>query len=137
MLDAVHWYVPESLGSKSDICRVPLLTLVRPCGNGTSPLDQTIFGEGKPNAWQEADAFLPLLTVITMFGVLVNRGGTEEYNEKKKFYLSSLNNSQKSWLTFFEKKEKKYKQNLFFYALQPFIFKTVITNKLFSLARVK
>ena len=136
-MDAVHWYVPESLGSKSDICRVPLLTLVRPCGNGTSPLDQTIFGEGKPNAWQEADAFLPLLTVITMFGVLVNRGGTEEYNEKKKFYLSSLNNSQKSWLTFFEKKEKKYKQNLLFYALQPFIFKTVITNKLFSLARVK
>lgn len=129
--------MPESLGSKSDICRVPLLTLVRPCGNGTSPLDQTIFGEGKPNAWQEADAFLPLLTVITMFGVLVNRGGTEEYNEKKKFYLSSLNNSQKSWLTFFEKKEKKYKQNLLFYALQPFIFKTVITNKLFSLARVK
>lgn len=114
-----------------------MLTLVRPCGNGTSPLDQTIFGEGKPNAWQEADAFLPLLTVITMFGVLVNRGGTEEYNEKKKFYLSSLNNSKKSWLTFFEKKEKKYKQNLLFYALQPFIFKTVITNKLFSLARVK
>ena len=129
--------MPESLGSKSDICRVPLLTLVRPCGNGTSPLDQTIFGEGKPNAWQEADAFLPLLTVITLFGVLVNRGGTEEYNEKKYFYLSSLNNSQKSWLTFFEKKEKKYKQNLLFYALQPFIFKTVITNKLFSLARVK
>ena len=136
MLDAVHWYVPESLGSKSDICRVPLLTLVRPCGNGTSPLDQTIFGEGKPNAWQEADAFLPLLTVITLFGVLVNRGGTEEYNEKKKFYLSSLNNSQKSWLTFFEKKEEKYKQNLLFYALRPFIFKTVITNKLFSLTRV-
>ena len=129
--------MPESLGSKSDICRVPLLTLVRPCGNGTSPLDQTIFGEGKPNAWQEADAFLPLLTVITLFGVLVNRGGTEEYNEKKYFYLSSLNNSQKSWLTFFEKKEKKYKQNLLFYALQPFIFETVITNKLFSLARVK
>ena len=103
--------MPESLGSKSDICRVPLLTLVRPCGNGTSPLDQTIFGEGKPNAWQEADAFLPLLTVITLFGVLVNRGGTEEYNEKKKFYLSSLNNSQKSWLTFFEKKEKKIQTN--------------------------
>ena len=128
--------MPESLGSKSDICRVPLLTLVRPCGNGTSPLDQTIFGEGKPNAWQEADAFLPLLTVITLFGVLVNRGGTEEYNEKKYFYLSSLNNSQKSWLTFFEKKEEKYKQNLLFYARRPFIFKTVITNKLFSLTRV-
>ena len=113
MLDAVHWYVPESLGSKSDICRVPLLTLVRPCGNGTSPLDQTIFGEGKPNAWQEADAFLPLLTVITLFGVLVNRGGTEEYNEKKNFYLSSLNNSQKSWLTFFKTKEKDTNKNCF------------------------
>ena len=58
--------------------RVPLLTLVRPCGNGTSPLDQTILGEGKPNAWQEADAFLPPITVITLFGVLVNRGRTEE-----------------------------------------------------------
>ena len=114
-----------------------MLTLVRPCGNGTSPLDQTIFGEGKPNAWQEADAFLPLLTVITLFGVLVNRGGTEEYNEKKYFYLSSLNNSQKSWLTFLKKRKKKYKQNLLFYALQPFMLKTVITNKLFSLTRVK
>ena len=128
--------MPESLGSKSDICRVPLLTLVRPCGNGTSPLDQTIFGEGKPNAWQEADAFVPLLTVITLFGVLVNRGGTEEYNEKKCFYLSSLNNSQKSWLNFFKKEEKDTKK-LLFYALQPFIFKTVITNKLFSHTMVK
>ena len=105
--------MPESLGSKSDIYRVPLLTLVRPCGNGISPLDQTIFGEGKPNAWQEADAFLPLLTVITLFGVLVNRGGTEEYNEKKCFYLSSLNNSQKSWLTFLKKKEKNPNKNCF------------------------
>ena len=58
--------------------KVPFLTLVRPCGNGTSPLDQTIFGVGKPNAWQEADAFLPLLTLMTLFGILVNRGGAEE-----------------------------------------------------------
>ena len=78
MLDAVHWYVPESLGSKSDICRVPLLILVRPCGNGTRSLDQTIFGEGTPNAWQETNAFVPLLTEMTLFGFLVNRGGTEE-----------------------------------------------------------
>ena len=93
MLDAVHRYVPESLRSKSDISRVPLLTLVLSCGNGTSPLDQTIFGEGNPNAWQEADAFLPLLILMTLFGVFVNRGGTEESKEKTRFYLSSLRSS--------------------------------------------
>ena len=85
--------MPESLGSKSDICRVPLLIFVRPCGNGTRSLDQTIFGEGNPNAWQEADAFLPLLILMTLFGVFVNRGGTEESKEKTCFYLSSLRNS--------------------------------------------
>ena len=69
--------------------KVPFLTLVRPFGNGTSPLDQTILGEGKPNAWQEADAFLPPITVMTLFGVLVNRGGTEEKNNKI---------SQRSWV---------------------------------------
>ena len=70
--------------------KVPPLTLVRPCGNGTSPLDQTIFGEGKPNAWQEADASLPLTTVITLFGVLLNRGGTEENKTKKHAFLSKF-----------------------------------------------
>ena len=93
MLDAVHWYVPESLESKCDISKVPLLTLVRPCGNGTSPLDQSISGEGNPNAWQETNAFVPLLTLITLFGVSVNRGGTEGKKEKTCFHLNSLSNS--------------------------------------------
>ena len=85
LLNAVHWYEPESLGSKCDMCRVPLLTLVLPCGNGTRSLDQTIFGEGTPNAWQETNAFVPLLTVMTLFGFLVNRGGTKENKTIQKF----------------------------------------------------
>ena len=57
-----------------------------------------------PNAWQEVDAFLPLLILMTLggyrviglgflFGVFVNRGGTEERKEKTRFYLSSLRSS--------------------------------------------
>ena len=56
---------------------MPSLTVVRPCGNGTSPLDQTIVGDGKPNARQETEATLFPVTFITLSGVSVNRGGTK------------------------------------------------------------
>ena len=57
---------------------MPLLTVVRPCGNGTSPLDQTIVGDGKPNARQETEATDCGFTFITLSGVLVNCGGTKK-----------------------------------------------------------
>jgi len=59
-----------------EIFRVPLVTVVRPCGKGTSPLDQTIVGGGKPNAWQEIEATEFPITFVSLSGVLINSGGT-------------------------------------------------------------
>ena len=56
---------------------MPFLTVVRPCGNGTSPLDQTIVGDGKPNARQETEATEFAFTFIILTGVFMNCGGTE------------------------------------------------------------
>ena len=55
---------------------MPLVTVVRPCGNGTSPLDQRIVGGGKPKAWQEIEATEFPTTFESLSGVLVNTGGT-------------------------------------------------------------
>ena len=61
---------------------MPLVTVVRPCGNGTSPLDHTIIGGGKPKAWQETEVCEFALTSITLSGVLMNCGETEMITEK-------------------------------------------------------
>ena len=55
---------------------MPFLTVVRPCGNATTPLDQTIVGGGKPNARQVTEATVFLVTFITLSGVSINCGGT-------------------------------------------------------------
>ena len=62
---------------------MPFFTVVRPCGNGTSPLVQTIDGDGKPNARQEIEATESAFTFITLSGVLMNFGGTERMKDKK------------------------------------------------------
>ena len=56
---------------------MPLVTVDRPCGNGTSPLDQTIVGGGKPNARQETEATEFPITLLSLSGVLINSGGTK------------------------------------------------------------
>ena len=55
-----------------EIFSVPLATVVRPCGNGTSPLDQIIVGGGKPKAWQETEASEFAITFITLLGISMN-----------------------------------------------------------------
>ena len=61
---------------------MPLVTVVLACGNGTSPLDQTIVGGGKPKAWQETEASEFGVILITLSGVSMNRGGTELITER-------------------------------------------------------
>ncbi len=68
---------------------MPSLTVVRPCGNGTSPLDQTIVGDGKPKARQETEATESAFTFITLSGISVNCGGTGKVKQIKK-NLSTL-----------------------------------------------
>ena len=55
---------------------MPLITVLRPCGNGTRPLDHTIVGGGKPNARQETEATEFPVTFVSLSGVLINSGGT-------------------------------------------------------------
>jgi len=55
---------------------VPLLTVVRPCGNGTSPLDHTTVGGGLPNTRHEREAMEFAVTFTMLSGVSRNRGGT-------------------------------------------------------------
>ena len=62
---------------------MPLITVVRPCGKGTSPLDQTIIGGGKPKALQETEVSEFAFTFITLSGVLMNCGGTEMITKTK------------------------------------------------------
>ena len=62
---------------------MPLITELRPCGNGTRPLDQTIIGGGKPKVWQETEVSEFAVTFITLFGVLMNCGGTEMITKQK------------------------------------------------------
>ena len=61
-----------------EIFSVPLVMVVRPCGNDTSPLDQTIVGAGKPKTRQEIEATELYVTLITLSRVSVNCGGTDE-----------------------------------------------------------
>ena len=49
--------------------------VVRPCGNGTNPLDQTIVGGGKPKARQRIEATEFAGTLVNLSGVRMNRGG--------------------------------------------------------------
>ena len=49
--------------------------VVRPCGNGTNSLDQTIFGDGKPKARQRIEATEFAGTLVSLSGVWMNRGG--------------------------------------------------------------
>ena len=56
---------------------MPLPTRVRPFGNGTRPLIQVICGGGKPKARQETEATKILVTLTTLSGVWMNRGGTD------------------------------------------------------------
>ena len=56
---------------------MPLPTRVRPFGNGTRPLIQVICGGGKPKARQETEAAKILVTLTTLSGVWMNRGGTD------------------------------------------------------------
>ncbi len=56
---------------------MPFLTVLRPCGNETSPLDQTIVGDGKPKARQETEAIAFPATFITLLGISMNRGGAD------------------------------------------------------------
>ena len=58
------------------------MTVVRPCGNGTSPLDQTTVGGGKPNTRQEREATEFPITFTTLSGVSRNCGGTGQKNEQ-------------------------------------------------------
>ena len=60
---------------------MPLVTVVRPCGNGTSPLDQTTVGGGKPNARQEREATEVPVTFVTSSGVSMNCGATGGTNK--------------------------------------------------------
>ena len=62
---------------------MPLVTVLRPCGNDTRPLDQTIVGVGKPKAWQETEVSEFAVTFITLSGVLMNCGGTEMITKQK------------------------------------------------------
>ena len=56
--------------------RLPFLAIVvRPCGNGTNPLDQTIVGGGKPKARQRIEATEFAGTLVSLSGVWMNRGG--------------------------------------------------------------
>jgi len=55
---------------------VPLITVLRPCGNGTSPLDHATVGCGLPNTRQEREASEFSVTFTTLSGVSRNRGGT-------------------------------------------------------------
>ena len=52
-----------------------LAIVVRPCGNGTNPLDQTIVGGGKPKARQRIEATEFAGTLVNLWGVWMNRGG--------------------------------------------------------------
>ena len=62
---------------------VPLVTVLRPCGNGTRPLDHTTVGGGKPNARQEREATEFPVTFVTLSGISMNCGATEETNKQK------------------------------------------------------
>ena len=68
---------------KLEIFSVPLVTVVRPCGNGTSPLDQTTVGCGKPNTWQEREASEFAVTATTLLGISMNCGGTVRGKKKQ------------------------------------------------------
>ena len=58
------------------IIRVPFFVMVvRPCGNGTNSLDQTIVGGGKPKARQRIEATEFAGTMVSLSGVWMNRGG--------------------------------------------------------------
>ena len=59
---------------------VPLVTVLRPCGNGTSPLHQTTVGFGKPNTRQEREAIEFPITFTTLSGVSRN---VEELEKKR------------------------------------------------------
>ena len=66
-----------------EIFSVPLVTVLRPCGNGTSPLDQTTVGFGKPNTRQEREATEFPITFTTLSGVSRNCGGTGKKTNKQ------------------------------------------------------
>ena len=55
---------------------MPFITVVRPSGSETKPLDQITVGGGKPKARQVTEATVFPVTFITLPGVSVNRGGT-------------------------------------------------------------
>ena len=57
---------------------MPFVTEVRPCGNDKKPLDQTVFGGGKPKAWQGIEASDFPITLRNLSGVSINSGGTNE-----------------------------------------------------------
>ena len=60
------------------IIRVPFLAIVvRPCGNETNPLDQTIVGGGKPKARQRTEATEFAGTLVSLAGVWMKRGGAK------------------------------------------------------------
>ena len=63
---------------------MPLLTVARPCGNGTSPLDHATVGCGLPNTRQEREAMEFANTFTTLLGVLRNRGGTRRKKQGNK-----------------------------------------------------
>ena len=66
------------------ITRVPFsVTLVRPCGNGTNSLDQTIVGGGKPKARQRTAATEFAGTLVSLSGVWMNRGGARFKKENR------------------------------------------------------
>lgn len=56
--------------------------VVRPWGNGTNPLDQTIVGGGKPIALQPTDAAEFARTPVSLSGVWMNLGGTRIRKKK-------------------------------------------------------
>ena len=61
---------------------MPLVTVLRPCGNGTSLLDQTTVGGGKPNARHDKEATEFPVTFVTLSGILLNCGATGGTNKQ-------------------------------------------------------
>ena len=61
---------------------MPLVTVLRPCGNGTSPLDHTTVGGGKPSARQEREATEFPVTFVTLSGISMNWGAAGKTNKQ-------------------------------------------------------
>ena len=73
------------------IIRVPFLVmLVRPCGNGTNSLDQTIVGGGKPKASQRTEATEFAGTLVSLLGVWMKRGGAK-FKRKPTLKIDNIN----------------------------------------------